>query len=170
MRPAGDQRQMKLPVSVKGIVAVGGRFLLLRNERDEWELPGGRLEPGETPAACCAREILEETALQVIVTALVDAWIYRPAVDRSVLILAYGCDLVGPDAVSISAEHAEARLFGFDELPREATPAGLHRFDRQVARAPRRLGLTLRRCKNGHGPCRRVRRAARGSAMVADPG
>jgi 8-oxo-dGTP pyrophosphatase MutT (NUDIX family) len=40
------------PVSVKGVAVQGGRVLLLRNERDEWELPGGKLEVGEDPAAC----------------------------------------------------------------------------------------------------------------------
>jgi len=35
------------PVSVKGVVVRDGRVLLLRNERDEWELPGGKLDLGE---------------------------------------------------------------------------------------------------------------------------
>ena len=30
------------PVSVKGVTVQGGRVLLLQNERDEWELPGGK--------------------------------------------------------------------------------------------------------------------------------
>jgi len=29
------------PVSVKGVILDGDRVVLLRNERDEWELPGG---------------------------------------------------------------------------------------------------------------------------------
>jgi hypothetical protein len=32
------------PVSVKGVAVQGGRVLLLQNERNEWELPGGKLE------------------------------------------------------------------------------------------------------------------------------
>ncbi|MGN6487511.1 MAG: NUDIX hydrolase [Devosia sp.] len=30
-----------------------------------WTLPGGRLEPGETPEACAAREVEEELGLRV---------------------------------------------------------------------------------------------------------
>ncbi len=30
-----------------------------------WEFPGGKCEPGETPAACVIREILEETGLTI---------------------------------------------------------------------------------------------------------
>ena len=38
------------PVSVKGVVVRANRVLLLRNERDEWELPGGRLMHNLTSA------------------------------------------------------------------------------------------------------------------------
>src|SRR5262249_10363277 len=48
------------PVSIKGVVVRDGRVLLLKNERDEWELPGGKLEIGEEPESCVAREITEE--------------------------------------------------------------------------------------------------------------
>ncbi|MEV6136524.1 NUDIX hydrolase [Nocardia sp. NPDC051990] len=39
-------------ISIKGVVVRDGRVLLLKNEREEWELPGGRIEPGETPEEC----------------------------------------------------------------------------------------------------------------------
>ncbi|WP_223885698.1 NUDIX domain-containing protein [Nocardia colli] len=48
-------------VSVKGVVVRGGRVLLLKNERGEWELPGGRIEVDESPEECVTREIAEET-------------------------------------------------------------------------------------------------------------
>jgi len=41
------------PVSVKGVLVRNDRVLLVHNERDEWELPGGRIEPGETAGADC---------------------------------------------------------------------------------------------------------------------
>lgn len=47
--------------------------VLIARRRDEvvlggyWELPGGKLDPGETPDHCAAREFEEELALRVVV-------------------------------------------------------------------------------------------------------
>lgn len=46
-----------------------GRIPIVRQyrpalERFTWELPAGMLEPGESAAACCARELGEETGLE----------------------------------------------------------------------------------------------------------
>jgi ADP-ribose pyrophosphatase YjhB (NUDIX family) len=44
----------------------GGRVLLVRRSDDgRWAMPGGWVEPGETPAEAAVRETLEETGLVV---------------------------------------------------------------------------------------------------------
>lgn len=45
-------------ISVKGIIIDNDHIILLKNERNEWELPGGRLEL-ETPEECVIREIMK---------------------------------------------------------------------------------------------------------------
>ncbi|GAA1867941.1 NUDIX hydrolase [Actinomadura bangladeshensis] len=60
---------------VGGIVRDGdGRLLLVRRGRPpgegQWSIPGGRVEPGEDDAAAVARELKEETGLDVAVGAL----------------------------------------------------------------------------------------------------
>jgi len=56
----------------KLVLTCGGSLLVLR--RDDiptinwpgcWDLPGGRREGGETPAACALRELFEETGLRL---------------------------------------------------------------------------------------------------------
>jgi 8-oxo-dGTP diphosphatase len=48
-----------------------GRLLLVQRanppQAGRWTLPGGRVEPGETPAAAAAREVAEETGIEVAV-------------------------------------------------------------------------------------------------------
>src|SRR6185437_15111655 len=55
---------MTPPASIKGVLFVDGQVVLVRNSRDEWELPGGRLENGESHAQTLTREFAEEFARQ----------------------------------------------------------------------------------------------------------
>ena len=113
------------PVSVKGVVVRDGLALLLRNDRDEWELPGGRLELGEDPEQCVAREIAEEVGWRVETGPILDAWVYHIFEGRDVLIVTYGCHLAAAAAAPVlSAEHSEVRLFPEDEIPGLNMPAG----------------------------------------------
>jgi 8-oxo-dGTP pyrophosphatase MutT (NUDIX family) len=115
-------------VSVKGVVVRDGRVLLVYNERDEWELPGGRLEIGETPPQCVAREITEETGWKVTTGPILDSWLYYIApADKHVLIVTYGAHLdPGQDDLDpvLSHEHAEVGLFTQDEVLDLVMPQG----------------------------------------------
>jgi len=42
-----------------------------------WELPGGKVEPGETPEECLARELVEELAMMCEVGELLATTIYH---------------------------------------------------------------------------------------------
>ncbi|WP_329255548.1 NUDIX domain-containing protein [Streptomyces sp. NBC_01478] len=97
------------PVSVKGVALdARDRVLLLKNERDEWELPGGRLEiggpddaqlPDAGPESALEREIQEETGWEVKAGPLIGGgvWVYQPVPGRRVLIVTYGCTVLTPD-------------------------------------------------------------------------
>jgi ADP-ribose pyrophosphatase YjhB (NUDIX family) len=71
---------VKLRVSV--VLIRGDEILLIRHRRDArfyWVLPGGGLESGESLTACAAREIQEETGL-----------------DINILRLLYVCEVLSP--------------------------------------------------------------------------
>lgn len=123
----------RFPVSIKGVVLIGGQVVLLRNERDEWELPGGRLEPGEEPDECLKREIAEELAIAVEVEAILDCWRYQPVPGKDVVIVTYGCR-TSAQSVTVSDEHSEVGLFALGELDRIAMPDGYRRSIRHWAR------------------------------------
>lgn len=114
-------------MSVKGVVLLDGCVLLVHNERDEWELPGGRLEAGETPEACVAREVAEETGIEVHVGPIVDAWVYPVVPTSSVLVITYGC--TAPDGVVpvVSHEHDDAALVALTDLDDIVLPDGYRR-------------------------------------------
>jgi len=51
------------------------RILLTRREdNNRWCLPGGGMDPGESAAEACERELLEETGLEVRVTKLIGVY------------------------------------------------------------------------------------------------
>ncbi len=112
----GSTPRPGFPVSIKGVVVRDGRVVLLRNERDEWELPGGRLEPGETPEQCVVREIHEETGWNAEAGPLLDAWVYHVLPTRDVFIVTYGCHTDATHAPVRSSEHSELGLFTEEEV------------------------------------------------------
>jgi 8-oxo-dGTP diphosphatase len=76
--PPGREYPSRPIVGVGGVVFVGGRVLLIKRRFEplagRWSLPGGALEVGETLAEGLAREMKEETGLDVVVGPVVDVF------------------------------------------------------------------------------------------------
>jgi 8-oxo-dGTP pyrophosphatase MutT (NUDIX family) len=122
--PPRDNDADRFPVSVKGVVIRDGAVALLKNERDEWELPGGKLELSESPELCVAREIEEELQLAIRPDSLLDSWIYTIVPGIHVLILTYGCSETSERQAVLSHEHKQLRWFPLAEVDALRMPEG----------------------------------------------
>ncbi len=98
-----------------------------------WELPGGKIEPGESPAAALQRELREELGVTAeIGRPLCFNWHdYR---DRQVLLLVYEATFAGaPEALECSA----VGWFTPEQIESLTTPAA----DEPIFRQLRLLGI-----------------------------
>lgn len=113
-----------IPISVKGIVFDEGKVWLRKNQRGEWELPGGKIDKGEQPAEALIRELREELGFETEVIDLIEADIHTipDSIDEAdgVLILTYLCQLkekVGEmEQVGDSGKQAEFKQFADEEI------------------------------------------------------
>jgi len=114
---ASDYFARRYPISIKGILYIENRILLLKNERDEWDLPGGKLGNKETPVECLEREFKEETNLNVSIKKIETAEVVKIANSIDVFILMYECFLKdASQKIKISFEHQDYGLFDIEEL------------------------------------------------------
>jgi 8-oxo-dGTP pyrophosphatase MutT (NUDIX family) len=142
--PPSPSSPSRFSISIKGVVLDSAeRVLLLKNERDEWELPGGRIEIGETPEECVAREVSEETQWKVHAGPILDTWMYYIDVaEKHVFIVTYGCFPESDIEPVLSNEHKEVGLFSSPEVDRLTIPDGYRRSIGAWINDPRRATPT----------------------------
>jgi len=110
-----------------------GRLLLIQRGHDPhrglWSLPGGRVEPGESPEQAVRREVREETGLEVEPLSIAGhrEMIARDTdgrTERHFVILAFAARWLGGEP-TLNAELAEARWIYPAELAGLTTTEGL---------------------------------------------
>lgn len=99
---------------VAGAVVSQGKVLLARrlSPSGQWELPGGKVEPGESDRQALQRELLEELALHTTVSERIGPVI---EVEPGVELLCYRARMTADEDV-ILTDHDEYRWVGPDEL------------------------------------------------------
>jgi len=96
----------KIDFGVKAFIVHNGKFLAMHNRgvlEELYELPGGRLEFGESAEEVLARELKEETGMTVMPLKLLDTWKHVEG-DYQITGIIYLCK-ADDSAVILSEEH-----------------------------------------------------------------
>ena len=108
------------PIPCAGVVCLKGETVLLIRRgrpplRDQWSLPGGRIEPGERAAEAALRELREETGVEAEITSLLDVvdGIF-PEGGRHYVLIDYAARWVSGEPVA-GDDAAEARFVALDK-------------------------------------------------------
>ena len=144
--PPSRRRYPERPVVGVGAVVVDqGRVLLIKRRFEplagQWSLPGGTLELGETLEAGVAREILEETGLEVEVGPVVEVFdriLLDPdeRVQYHFVLIDYLCRPVG-GRLRAGSDVADAAFVDPAAIPSyRITPKAVAVVDRALAMAP----------------------------------
>jgi 8-oxo-dGTP diphosphatase len=123
-----------------------GRILLVRpTYKDGWDIPGGYVEPGESPAEACHRELKEEIGLdRELGTLLVVDWAPHPDEGDKLLFVFDGGVMTQAETSSLipdGEEIAEVRFHEESELDR-LMPSRLSR-RLHLAMSAARTGQTM---------------------------
>jgi 8-oxo-dGTP diphosphatase len=116
-------------VAVGAVILDGDRVLLVQRGQEplkgEWSLPGGAVEVGETLQAALAREVREETSLDIVVGPVVEVLesIRRDGGGRAeyhYVIIDYACRVRGGTSTEAArgTDAADVRWVPIDELDR----------------------------------------------------
>ena len=108
-------------VDVRSTIFREDTILLVQEAEDGlWTLPGGWVDPGESPSEAAARETFEESGFQVSVKRLLALYDRdrhaHPPLAFHVYKLFFDCDVVSGDATP-SSETNDVRFFRLDDLP-----------------------------------------------------
>jgi len=132
---AGRDEPLVVEVAVGAIVQRADSLLLVQRGRGpgtgRWSVPGGRIDPGEHVVDALAREVREETGLEVVIGGLA-GWTERIGDDpfpHHYVILDFFATPLVDDAQPVAGDDAlAARFVPLDEVEQYPLVDGLVRF------------------------------------------
>jgi 8-oxo-dGTP pyrophosphatase MutT (NUDIX family) len=118
----GRQGEIRLGCSAALLDERGRVFLTRRTDNGQWCLPGGRMEPGESAAEACEREVWEETGLRVHVKRLVGVYshsdqlvVYPDGNKAQIVALHFEVEIIDGQP-ALSDETTDFGYFTLDEI------------------------------------------------------
>ena len=127
-------------VAASGIVVHDGALLLVRRGQPpqigKWAVPGGQVEFGESLREAVAREVREETGIEVAVGEFA-GWVERPRDEgHHFVILDFHATPVGPTALTPGDDAAQACWVPVAEVSGYELVDGLLAFLQQIGSVP----------------------------------
>lgn len=106
-------------ITTKVLIVRDGKILFLRDQKGKWELPGGKINFGESPQNTLRRELAEELECKDIqIGKIFDAWAFtvsKESYDCQYIVLMYEC-YTTDKRFHISSEHTAMEWFHPSEI------------------------------------------------------
>lgn len=116
------QGQIRLGCSASIFDDKGRVLLTKRQDNGQWCLPSGGMEPGESVAEGCEREVFEETGLKVRVSRLVGVYshadqltVYSETDKFQIIALHFEAEVIGGE-LGLSDETSDFGYFTMEEI------------------------------------------------------
>ena len=110
-----DDISDKFPISIKAVILDNNRVLCLKNERKEWDLPGGKINFNEDIELCLKREVKEETNLEITNLKIIKPLNLRVN-NIPVFVIVYLAKISSDHPIISSYEHSEYNFFSKSEI------------------------------------------------------
>ena len=102
-------------VSVKSLIFDDKRVLLIKNERDEWDIPEGKIENNHNVIETMVREVKEELNIKIDNCNILMAkkYLFRK---QEINVIVYNSRIANEDPISLSFENIDYNFFSYNEL------------------------------------------------------
>lgn len=120
----GGSMNDKFSIAVKGILYYKGKYLLRKNQRDEFELLGGKLEKDDISMEDrLIEEFLEESGINIRVHSPREPWLYTVG-SKNIIIFPFLCSVVDIPDELFDQDGGELLWFDASELESLNIPSG----------------------------------------------
>lgn len=118
--------------SAKALIIHRHKFLILKQNhhgQTYWDLPGGKMEFGESPIETLKREVKEETFLEIKIKKLMGVWwFFTLDQKRQIVCLTYLCSAFHPEKIDLTQNPAQENIIDYDWISQEEFLSGKYNF------------------------------------------